>query len=70
VSLEAELWRVGYYADPLEFPPVELYEFSNRFDDVHRRFRTLYCAELPETCLREVLAAATSSRSQIPPQSR
>ncbi len=50
------LWRVGYHADPLGFTPLELYEFSNRFDDVHRRFRTLYCAELAETCLREVLA--------------
>jgi RES domain len=28
----------------------------DRFDDIHRRFRTLYCAELAETCLREVLA--------------
>lgn len=50
------LWRVGHHADPLGFPPVELYEFSNRFDDIDRRFRTLYCAEGPETCLREVLA--------------
>jgi len=50
------LWRVGYHADPLGFTPGELYEFSHRFDDIHRRFRTLYCAELPETCLREVLA--------------
>jgi hypothetical protein len=50
------LWRVGYHADPLGFTPGELYEFSHRFDGIHRRFRTLYCAELPETCLREVLA--------------
>ena len=50
------LWRVGYYADPLGFTPLDLYEFSHRFDDIHHRFRTLYCAELPETCLREVLA--------------
>jgi hypothetical protein len=50
------LWRVGHYADPLGFTPRELYSFSHRFDDIHRRFRTLYCAELPETCLREVLA--------------
>jgi hypothetical protein len=40
----------------LGFTPLELYEFSHRFDDIHHRFRTLYCAELPETCLREVLA--------------
>jgi hypothetical protein len=50
------LWRVGYYADPLGFTPLELYQFSHRFDDIHRRFRTLYCADLAETCLREVLA--------------
>jgi RES domain len=50
------LWRVGYYADPLGFTPLDLYSFNHRFDDIHRRFRTLYCAELPETCLREVLA--------------
>lgn len=50
------LWRVGYHADPLGFAPRELYEFSHRFDDAQRRFRTLYCAELPETYLREVLA--------------
>jgi len=50
------LWRVGYYADPLGFTPLELYQFSHRFDDVHRRFRTLYCADSAETCLREVLA--------------
>lgn len=51
-----ELWRVGHHADPVGFAPRELYEFGHRFDDVHGRFRTLYCAELPETCLREVLA--------------
>jgi RES domain len=37
-------------------PPRELYEFSHRFDDIRGRFRTLYCAERPGTCLREVLA--------------
>jgi hypothetical protein len=50
------LWRVGYYADPLGFTSREMYQFSHRFDDIRRRFRTLYCAELPETCLRVVLA--------------
>ena len=50
------LWRVGYCADPLGFTPLELYQFSHRFDDIYRRFRTLYCADLAETCLREVLA--------------
>lgn len=50
------LWRVGYYADPLGYTPWELYQFNHRFDDIRRRFRTVYCAESPETCLREVLA--------------
>jgi hypothetical protein len=50
------LWRVGYHLDPLGFTPRELYGINHRFDDIHRRFRTLYFADLPETCLREVLA--------------
>ena len=50
------LWRVGYHADPLGYTPWELYQFNHRFDDVRRRFRTVYCAQSPETCLREVLA--------------
>jgi hypothetical protein len=33
-----------------------LYGFSHRFDDIHKRFRTLYLAEHAVTCLREVLA--------------
>lgn len=56
VGSEIPLWRVGYHATPLEFTPLELYSFSHRFDDIHHRFRTLYLADLPETCLREVLA--------------
>ncbi|HZO05206.1 MAG TPA: RES domain-containing protein, partial [Solirubrobacterales bacterium] len=51
-----ELWRVGHRGDPLAFTPVELCAWNHRFDDVHRRFRTVYCAERPETSLREVLA--------------
>lgn len=50
------LWRVGHHQNPLAFAPPEVYEFSHRFDDLHRRFRTLYFAQRPETCLREVLA--------------
>lgn len=50
------LWRVGYHADPLGYTPWELYQFNHRFDDVRRLFRTVYCAQSPETCLREVLA--------------
>ena len=49
-------WRIGYHAGPTGYTPWELYAFNHRFDDRSRRFRTLYVAELPETCLREVLA--------------
>jgi RES domain len=53
---KSALWRVGYHADPLGFTPWSLYGFSHRFDDIHKRFRTLYLAEHAVTCLREVLA--------------
>jgi hypothetical protein len=49
-------WRVGYHGDPLGFVPSEICEWSHRFDDCRHRFRTVYVAELAETCLREVLA--------------
>jgi RES domain len=51
-----ELWRVGHRSDPLAFTPRQLCSWNHRFDDVARRFRTIYCAEHPETSLREVLA--------------
>jgi hypothetical protein len=53
---ERVYWRVGYHGDPLGFVPSEICEWSHRFDDLHHRFRTVYVAELAETCLREVLA--------------
>ncbi len=64
---EQTLWRVGYHRDPLGFPPRSSYEWSHRFDDLERRWRTVYCAWTPETALREVLAdlrpnAATIAR--------
>ena len=36
--------------------PPELCAWNHRFDDLHRRFRTVYVAELAETALREVIA--------------
>lgn len=51
-----ELWRVGHRGDPLAFTPFALCAWNHRFDDARRRFRTVYCAERPETSLREVLA--------------
>jgi hypothetical protein len=50
------IWRVGYVGDPLGFVPRERSEFGHRFDDPQQRFRSVYAALLPETCLREVLA--------------
>jgi hypothetical protein len=52
----APLWRVGHRADPFGFVPRELCQWSQRLDDAERRFRTVYCAQLPETALREVVA--------------
>jgi hypothetical protein len=54
--VEELYWRVGYREDPVGFVPHELCAWNHRFDDVHRRFRTVYVAELAETSLREVLA--------------
>lgn len=51
-----ELWRVGHRSDPLAYTPYQLCSWNHRFDDRDRRFRTIYCAEQPETSLREVLA--------------
>jgi len=51
-----EVWRVGHRSDPLAYTPHELCSWNHRFDDKGRRFRTVYCAEHPETSLREVLA--------------
>jgi hypothetical protein len=53
---EQTLWRVGYRREPLRFPPRSTYEWSHRFDDLHRRWRTVYCAWTPEAALREVMA--------------
>jgi hypothetical protein len=54
--VDGPLWRVGYHRAPVDFTPLDLYGFSHRFDDVERRFRTLYVAEFAVTCFREVLA--------------
>lgn len=53
---EGRLWRVGHRGDPLAFTPLELCSWNHRFDDAGQRFRTIYCAENPETSMREVLA--------------
>lgn len=58
-------WRVGYHGDPFGFVPSEICEWSHRFDDGRHRFRTVYVAELAETCLREVLADFRPNLSAI-----
>lgn len=57
-TIVGPLWRVGYHAAPLAFTPLDIYAFNHRFDDTTelRRFRTMYFADVQETCLREVLA--------------
>jgi RES domain len=47
---------VGHRDDPLAFTRRELCSWNHRFDDLRRRFRTIYCAEDSRTSLREVLA--------------
>ena len=37
-------------------PPRHVYGWANRFDDIERQFRSLYCSAQRLTCLREVLA--------------
>jgi RES domain-containing protein len=62
---EQTFWRVGFHRDPLRFTPRSRYDWSNRFDDLHRRWRTLYCAWTPEAALREVLADLRPSAATI-----
>jgi hypothetical protein len=50
------VWRLGHAAAPLAHVPRELCSWNHRFDDPRREYRTLYAADLPITCLREVLA--------------
>ncbi len=49
------VWRVGHESAPLDFVPHTFCSWQHRFDDPRREYRTLYCAEHPLTCLREVL---------------
>jgi hypothetical protein len=50
------VWRLGHIDAPLDFVPRERCSWEHRFDDPEHDYRTLYCAEQPITCLREVLA--------------
>jgi hypothetical protein len=50
------VWRLGFRGSPYEFVPRRHCSWNQRFDDVDREYRTLYCAEKKLTCLREVLA--------------
>jgi hypothetical protein len=50
------VWRLGHRDGPLDFIPLELCSWQNRWDDPRRAYRTLYAARDAITCLREVLA--------------
>src|SRR3989338_2914420 len=50
-------WRIGDIRFPSAYSPQsETYPWTNRFDDLYRQFRSLYCAKNMETCFRELLA--------------
>lgn len=46
---------MGHATAPLAFTPHKFCLWKHRFDDPRRRFRTLYAAKDPYTCLREIL---------------
>lgn len=50
------MWRLGHKDNPVAYVPRDLSSWQHRWDDPRRQYRTLYCAEQPETCLAEVLA--------------
>lgn len=49
------VWRVGHISAPRDYVPHAYCSWQHRFDDPQHGYRTLYCAEQPITCLREVL---------------
>ncbi len=48
------LYRISRLPNPLGWPPLSAVG-GGRFDDLRRRFRTLYCAEQRRACFYEVL---------------
>ncbi len=54
--MDRVVWHVGWVGAPLDFIPHKYCSWRNRFDDVHRRYRTVYVAFEDLTCVREVLA--------------
>jgi hypothetical protein len=48
--------RVGWRENPTDYLPHEECSWEHRFDDLHREYRTLYCADSALTAIREVLA--------------
>ena len=65
VAGEDSSWRVGFHRSPADYTPHELCSWNHRFDDLERRFRSIYAAEAPETALREVLADLRPNTSAI-----
>jgi len=50
---------------PLGFVARALCSWQERWDDPRREYRTLYCAQRPETCLIEVLADLRPNTSML-----
>lgn len=50
------VWRLTNPRNPCQFTPRRYCSWNNRFDDPRKKYRTLYAARLPITCLRELLA--------------
>ena len=53
--MDGVFWRIGWPQSPADFTPHSYYSWDNRFDDIQRRFRSIYAAEECVTCFREVL---------------
>ena len=49
-------WRIGHIKNPCTFRPQAEYAWNNRFDDILKVYRTIYCAREILTCFRELLA--------------
>jgi hypothetical protein len=50
------IWRLGHSRNPCAFVPRTFCKWHHRFDDPQKVYRTLYGAQHPLTCLRELLA--------------
>lgn len=49
-------WRIGFRRNPCGFTSYKYYGWHNRYDDILKKYRTVYCAGTKRTCFRELLA--------------